>query len=164
MGLPSPPPPPRAREFLIHVFLVMYFLCWLLSVCLQFYIKFLGNKTLHKESSNTLNWNLIASNKDMELICSYCRMGNEIQLCKGGPGGLDSCAVEAPCRGGDWFVSLTLSPYFFLYLGLLACRLACPVTHLLSSQPGGGGTWVFFGWVCAPRDSKLAPRSKKNFP
>ena len=27
---------------------------------------------------------------------------------------------------------------------------------------GGGGTWVFFGWVCAPRDSKLAPRSKKN--
>ena len=28
---------------------------------------------------------------------------------------------------------------------------------------GGGGTWVFFGWVCAARDSKLAPRSKKNF-
>ena len=27
-----------------------------------------------------------------------------------------------------------------------------------------GGTWVFFGWVCAARDSKLAPRSKKNFP
>ena len=25
----------------------------------------------------------------------------------------------------------------------------------------GGGTWVFFGWVCAARDSKLAPRSKK---
>ena len=31
--------------------------------------------------------------------------------------------------------------------------------------PGGGrGTWVFFGWVCAARDSKLAPRSKKKFP
>ena len=30
--------------------------------------------------------------------------------------------------------------------------------------PGGGGTWVFFGWVCAARDSKLAPRSRKNFP
>ena len=28
---------------------------------------------------------------------------------------------------------------------------------------GGGGTWVFFGRVCAARDSKLAPRSKKNF-
>ena len=29
----------------------------------------------------------------------------------------------------------------------------------------GEGTWVFFGWVCAARDSKLAPRSKKkNFP
>ena len=32
------------------------------------------------------------------------------------------------------------------------------------TAPGGGGTWVFFGWVCAARDSKLAPRSKKNFP
>ena len=32
-------------------------------------------------------------------------------------------------------------------------------------HPGwGGGTWVFFGWVCAARDSKLAPRSKKKFP
>ena len=27
-----------------------------------------------------------------------------------------------------------------------------------------GGTWVFFGWVCAARDSKLAPRSKKISP
>ena len=27
-----------------------------------------------------------------------------------------------------------------------------------------GGTWVFFGRVCAARDSKLAPRSKKNSP
>ena len=25
-------------------------------------------------------------------------------------------------------------------------------------------TWVFFGCVCAARDSKLAPRSKKKFP
>ena len=30
--------------------------------------------------------------------------------------------------------------------------------------PGGGGTWVFFGWLCAARDPKLAPRSKKKFP
>ena len=29
---------------------------------------------------------------------------------------------------------------------------------------GGGGTWVLFRWVCAARDSKLAPRSRKNFP
>ena len=29
---------------------------------------------------------------------------------------------------------------------------------------GGGGTWVFFGWLCAARDPKLAPRSKKKFP
>ena len=27
-----------------------------------------------------------------------------------------------------------------------------------------GGTWVFFGWVRAARDLKLAPRSKKKFP
>ena len=29
---------------------------------------------------------------------------------------------------------------------------------------GGGGIWVFFGWVCAVRDSKLTPRSKKISP
>ena len=28
----------------------------------------------------------------------------------------------------------------------------------------GGATWVFSGWVCAARDSKLATRSRKNFP
>ena len=26
----------------------------------------------------------------------------------------------------------------------------------------GGGAWVFFGWVCAAWDSKLAPRSKNK--
>ena len=31
-------------------------------------------------------------------------------------------------------------------------------------KPGGGGAWVFFGWVCAARDSKLATRSKKKSP
>ena len=30
--------------------------------------------------------------------------------------------------------------------------------------PGGGGTWVFFGRVCAAQDSKLAPCSRENFP
>ena len=30
--------------------------------------------------------------------------------------------------------------------------------------PGGGGTWVFFGWVCTAPSSKLAPHSKKKFP
>ena len=34
---------------------------------------------------------------------------------------------------------------------------------IIISKPGEG-TWVFFGWVCAARDSKLAPRSKKKFP
>ena len=29
---------------------------------------------------------------------------------------------------------------------------------------GGGGTWVYLGRICAARGSKLAPRSKKNFP
>ena len=31
-------------------------------------------------------------------------------------------------------------------------------------EGGRVGTWVFFGWVCAAQDSKLAPRSKKNSP
>ena len=34
----------------------------------------------------------------------------------------------------------------------------------LENTPGGGGTWVFWGWVCAARDSKLATRSKKISP
>ena len=33
----------------------------------------------------------------------------------------------------------------------------------MTSLPGGG-SWVFLGWVCAARDSKLASRSKKNSP
>ena len=35
---------------------------------------------------------------------------------------------------------------------------------MVDGGTGGGGTWVFFGWVCAARDSKLASRSKKNSP
>ena len=61
----------------------------------------------------------------------------------------------------------------------LSCRLGnlwaiCgkPFLRLVSSVcvfsflpgEGGGGTWVFFGWVGAARDSKLAPRSKKISP
>ena len=30
-------------------------------------------------------------------------------------------------------------------------------------QYSKGGTWVFFGWVCAAQDSNLAPRSKVDF-
>ena len=37
------------------------------------------------------------------------------------------------------------------------------LVSILGTNPGGG-TWVFFGWVCAARDSKLAPRSKKISP
>ena len=37
-------------------------------------------------------------------------------------------------------------------------------TKILLYTTPGGGTWVFFGWVCAAWDSKLAPRSKKNSP
>ena len=46
-------------------------------------------------------------------------------------------------------------------------RTNCGIVHLVGCRgetPGGGGTWVFFGWECAARDSKLGPRSKKNFP
>ena len=45
-------------------------------------------------------------------------------------------------------------PGLLSFLDLVGCRGETP----------GGGAWVFFGWECAARDSKLAPRSKKNFP
>ena len=33
--------------------------------------------------------------------------------------------------------------------------------HVMSlARGGGGGTWVFFGWVCTARNSKFAPRSR----
>ena len=38
------------------------------------------------------------------------------------------------------------------------------VFSLVRVKIPGGDTWVFFGWVCAARDSKLAPRSRKHFP
>ena len=37
-----------------------------------------------------------------------------------------------------------------------------PLTVYIKSPEGGH--LVFFGWVCAARESKLALRSKKNFP
>ena len=39
-----------------------------------------------------------------------------------------------------------------------------PLRDHITPPGGGGGSWVFFGWVCAARDSKLAPRSKKISP
>ena len=48
---------------------------------------------------------------------------------------------------------------------LVTDRWTLPTAPVTRTEPrvGGGGTWVFFGWGCAARDSKLAPRSKKNF-
>ena len=55
-----------------------------------------------------------------------------------------------------WFVLLgeicLISSFLKLYRGILCMVKA------------RGGTWVFFGWVCAARDSKLAPRFLKKFP
>ena len=34
--------------------------------------------------------------------------------------------------------------------------------HDLSPGGGGGGTRVYFGWVCAARVSKFGPRFRKN--
>ena len=39
-----------------------------------------------------------------------------------------------------------------------------PLIEIGFSPGGGGDNWVFFGWVYAARDSKLASRSKKKFP
>ena len=48
--------------------------------------------------------------------------------------------------------NLIVSPVLLLVLSKF-----CAVTWL---PGGGGGTWAFFGLVCAARDSKLAPRSR----
>ena len=59
-----------------------------------------------------------------------------------------------------WF-SLTLSTSFVS----VNAGWSQPGFNILDFYPrGGGGTWVFFGWVFAARNSKLAPRSKKNSP
>ena len=50
-------------------------------------------------------------------------------------------------------LSLTSLPHF-PYWTLFAPKIL--------QKPQGGGTWVFFGWVCAARDSKLAPRSRNG--
>ena len=44
-------------------------------------------------------------------------------------------------------------------------RLYKRESYLRCAMLGGspeGGTWVFFGRVCAARDSKLAPRSRNG--
>ena len=75
-----------------------------------------------------------------------------------------------------------MTPYFWREMSALIQNFTCDITTLpwqrsvpkwhkkkkdnFKQQGGflpGGGTWVFFGWVCAARDFKLAPRSKKNF-
>ena len=38
------------------------------------------------------------------------------------------------------------------------------VNNIVSEAETRGGTWVFFGRVCAARNSKLSPLSKKKFP
>ena len=40
-------------------------------------------------------------------------------------------------------------------------RIACGAA---GPRIPGGGTWVFFGWVCVAQHSKLAPHSKNNSP
>ena len=57
------------------------------------------------------------------------------------------------------------------YKGKASLRRVCDMTTQNNvSVPqmllpgGGGGTWVFFGWICAARDSKLAPVLKTISP
>ena len=55
-----------------------------------------------------------------------------------------------------------LSALFTSIINNISVAAGCSL-QLVRPNPGGGGTWVFFGWVCAARASKLAPRSKENF-
>ena len=55
--------------------------------------------------------------------------------------------------------------YYKNTMEMVSYKLYLFANHPVAPRRGGeGGTWVFFGWVCAARDSKLSPRSKKNFP
>ena len=49
-------------------------------------------------------------------------------------------------------------------LSSLAVRSVFPISKRQHTSCIPRGTWVFFRWVCAARDSKLAPRSKKKIP
>ena len=75
-------------------------------------------------------------------------------------------SVFDPSTGYD-FDEKERHKMFFVLNFLVSCKwyfCELQIVFSLHVHPGGGGTWVFFGWVCAARDSKLAPRSKKNFP
>ena len=77
---------------------------------------------------------------------------------------------------GNTISSNPLRSIFGLISNLIACfqvNLALLILRPDYSRRGqnitgyfrsGGCTWIFFGCVCAARDSKLAPRSKKNSP
>ena len=52
----------------------------------------------------------------------------------------------------------------FVFVSQHDCVVTDPSLSGMAVTRGGGGPWVFFGWVSAARDSKLAPRSKKIFP
>ena len=59
-----------------------------------------------------------------------------------------------------------LCPYRSLALtfSINSARLIRTLSKSRGSARFPGGHLGFFGWVCAAWDSKLAPRSKKNFP
>ena len=55
--------------------------------------------------------------------------------------------------------------FFCILFGFLCAQVSSGIARQWSRRsPGRGGTWVFFGWVCAARDFKLTARSKKNSP
>ena len=68
------------------------------------------------------------------------------------------------CKG-DWEILVPyqgdLCPYTYMHLLAGEQYFSKVFTLHTFMSGGGGGTWVFFGWVCAAWDSKLAPGSKK---
>ena len=71
-----------------------------------------------------------------------------------------SCWNKADLQAGKYTFSSDLVRGVHLCMSFK--RQSCEMQETRAAAQGG--TWVFFGWVCAPRDSKLAPRSKKNSP
>ena len=61
------------------------------------------------------------------------------------------------------FNTLFILALYFVFVHKIIFGVTRYRSQYMVKMDPGGGTWVFFAWVCAARDSKLAPRSKENF-
>ena len=97
------------------------------------------------------------------IVASYPEgLLNEVLYGKSPPRGSDPPPLYIPLTPFVYLLLINGTPSF-PYLIYNFASLFQSFKYDFSTAPRGG-TWVFFGWVCAARDSKLAPRSKKISP